>query len=208
MPKPRRLLVPTVASGLLAGAVVGLAPSPALADTAVIKRPGAHPDYIFEAEPHFLLGIADPPGVIDDDDVGVGVGFRGSIEIVDNGFVSSINNTVAIGFGFDFVHYDGGGCYFRDRRDRRGRICVDDDTNVFWLPVVLQWNFWLTRNWSVFGEPGFALRIDDNNRDGDSDLGFDPIVFYAGGRFHFNERITLTMRMGWPTFSVGVSFLL
>lgn len=31
---------------------------------------------------------------------------------------------------------------------------------------------------------------------------------YADGRFHFTDRITLTMRIGHPTASVGVSFLL
>jgi hypothetical protein len=36
---------------------------------------------------------------------------------------------------------------------------------------------------------------------------FDP-VFYAGGRFHFTERIALTVRAGYPDFSVGLSFLL
>jgi hypothetical protein len=33
-------------------------------------------------------------------------------------------------------------------------------------------------------------------------------AIYAGGRFHFTEHITLTMRVGHPTASVGVSFLL
>ena len=33
-------------------------------------------------------------------------------------------------------------------------------------------------------------------------------AFYAGARFHFTDRITLTMRVGYPDFSLGVSFLL
>lgn len=64
---------------------------PAAADRSVIKQPGAHPDYVFEAEPHLLLAPFD--------DLEPGVGFRGTIEIVDNGFVKTINNTVGIGFG-------------------------------------------------------------------------------------------------------------
>jgi hypothetical protein len=52
----------------------------------------------------------------------------------------------------------------------------------------------------VFGEPGGLI-----------DFGKKPKphpAIYAGGRFHFTERITLTMRVGHPTASVGVSFLL
>ena len=31
-----------------------------------------------------------------------------------------------------------------------------------------------------------------------------PVV---GGRFHFNDSVALTMRLGYPAFSLGVSFL-
>ncbi len=179
-------------------AAVAVSASPwASADQSVIKRPGAHPDYVFEAEPHLVLGLFDGPG---DDDEALGPGFRGTIELVDNGFISSINNTVGIGFGLDWIFYGdhchGGG---------RNRDCHDHDRII--LPVVMQWNFWLSRNWSVFGEPGVALNIRDRHDD-DDDLDFDPFVFYAGGRFHFNDTISLTMRVGYPTFSVGASFFL
>ena len=32
-------------------------------------------------------------------------------------------------------------------------------------------------------------------------------VFSAGGRYHFTDSLALTMRIGYPTFSLGVSFL-
>jgi hypothetical protein len=140
----------------------------ALADTSTIKLPGAHPDYVFEAEPHALLAPFD--------DFRPGLGFRGTIELVDNGFVSSINNTVGIGFGADWAK------------------------DHFRVPVVMQWNFWLSRNWSVFGEPGALIDFGNKARP-------HPAI-YVGGRFHFTDRITLTMRVGHPTASVGVSFLL
>lgn len=147
-------------------------PRAAAADQMVIKRPGLHPNYNIELEPHLLLFP------FHDGDVGAGV--RASFEIVDNGFITSINNTVAVGTGLDWG--------------------VDNA----WVPIVLQWNFWLSRNWSVFGEPGIAVRLRDAGRRKTS---FDPIVMYAGGRFHFTDNITLTMRLGRPTMSVGVSFL-
>jgi hypothetical protein len=140
----------------------------ALADVSTIKLPGAHPDYIFEAEPHALVAPFDA--------FRPGVGFRGTFVIVQNGFISSINNSIGIGIGADWTK------------------------DHFRVPVVMQWNFWLSRNWSVFGEPGGLI-----------DFGKKPKphpAFYAGGRFHFTERITLTMRVGHPTASVGVSFLL
>lgn len=42
----------------------------------------------------------------------------------------------------------------------------------------------------------------------DGNLELEPFVLYAGGRYHFTDDIALTMRIGYPTFSLGVSFLL
>jgi len=84
-------------------------------------------------------------------------------------------------------------------------VCVQvsgrNHVNYFYLPVVMQWNFWLHRKWSVFGEPGVAIYFDDGKAE------FTPFVVYAGGRYHFNDRIALTMRLGYPSFSLGVSFM-
>lgn len=154
-----------------------------------------------------LVGFIDPPGAAHGN--GFGVGFRGAVQIVDNGFVPKINNSVAIGFGLDWLHYGRSGSYCRARDLQGGCARLDDDRSVdaVWLPVVLQWNFWLSRNWSVFGEPGLALRYEGNSG---GDRRFHPefIQFYAGGRYHFADTIALTMRVGYPTFSVGVSFLM
>jgi hypothetical protein len=30
----------------------------------------------------------------------------------------------------------------------------------------------------------------------------------VGGRYHFNDRISLTMRIGYPSFAIGISFFL
>jgi len=98
----------------------------------VIKRPGLHPDYVFEAEPHLALGLWGGRG--NDAGDGFGPGFRGTIELVDNGFISKINNTVGIGFGLDWLFYGehchGGG---------NNRRCHDRDRLLF--PVVVQSNF-------------------------------------------------------------------
>jgi hypothetical protein len=157
-------------------AVFALAASPAVAradEHSIIRSPGDHPAYIFEAEPHLLVGFAGPF----DNNGNFGVGFRGTVHIA-NGFVPSINDSVGVGFGFDV--------------GTNGHVLV---------PVVMQWNFWLSTHWSVFGEPGFAFGSGDRGT-------FLWPAFYAGGRFHFTDRIALTMRLGYPDFSLGVSFLL
>ena len=72
----------------------------------------------------------------------------------------------------------------------------------------MQWNFWFTPHWSAFGEPGLVLRIrDDDNFHNDDDLDLD-IALYVGGRFNFNDQIALTLRLGTPASSFGVSFFL
>src|SRR5687768_12541502 len=83
----------------------------------IIKNPGDHPDYVFEVEPHALLGYAGPfeKGKSD-----FGAGFRGTLILLNNGFIPSINNSVGIGFGADIFFKHG----------------------TFFIPVVMQWNFW------------------------------------------------------------------
>jgi len=206
--RPRRSLLAvarTLAVALLF--LLTLAARTAAADTLVIKRPGAHPNYDFEAEPHALLGFIDPPGPGHGN--GFGFGFRGTFELVDNGFVETINNTIGIGFGADYVHYSLG----RSRcvEALPGQPCVREGDEYavenLWFPIVMQWNFFLSRNWSVFGEPGGAIRYESSEGD-DSELKIEPLQMYVGGRYHFAEAMTLTMRLGYPTFSVGLSFLL
>jgi len=171
-------------AALALGLVILAFAKPALAQS-IIKQPGNHPNYSFEAEPHLLIGLWGIPGP--GDDTGLGAGFRGSVVIVDNGFVRTINNSVAISFGIDWMNFD-------------------DNDDFVWLPVAMQWNFWLSPNWSVLGEPGLALRFNDDRFRDDVDLDF---VFYAGGRYHFSDTVSLTMRLGWPSaFSLGVSFFM
>jgi hypothetical protein len=188
-----------------ASIVLAVSPSDARAES-IIKNPGDHPDYVAELEPHGLFGWGHRYG-----SGGFGLGVRATFKIVDNGFVKTINNSIGIGVGLDWVRY--GGCYY-DGWYGPGRYrygCAGSD--YFMIPVVMQWNFWLTTRWSVFGEPGFHIyhRSFDNycgglpgcNPPSSTNLDF---AFYGGARFHFNETIALTMRIGYPTLSVGASF--
>lgn len=176
------------------GAALLTAAKTASADRLVIREPGLHPAYMLEAEPHLALGFIDPPGPARG--TGIGMGARGAVEIVDNGFIPTINNTIAIGFGLDWVSYGGGAC-----PPGAEEPCDREHSNL-WIPLVLQWNFWLSEDWSVFGEPGPALRLEG------SKVSVEPLEFWVGGRWHFMQYAALTMRVGYPTFTVGVSFLL
>jgi hypothetical protein len=84
------------------------------------------------------------------------------------------------------------------------------------FPVVMQWNFFVAQRWSVFGEPGLVIfdgLFDANcppNAPCDHVIGgasVQPAIF-VGGRYHLSEAISLTMRLGFPEFSLGASFFL
>jgi hypothetical protein len=183
---------------------------------AQIKEPGAHRSYSVELEPHALLLWRDHARDHWDDGSGYGLGMRASIPIVENGFVSSINNSVAIGFGLDWGRYSHR-CWLRKDREWTGD-CTNDE---FLVPVVMQWNFYFTQAFSVFGEPGLAIRHSrwswpNGYCDGpngvvpcdysDNDTDVEPVL-YLGGRLG-NDDVSFTFRVGWPYASVGASFFL
>ena len=176
----------------------------------VIKLPGAHPRYDVELEPHLLVAW-DHPGWRNDE--GIGPGLRLAIPIVEQGPIQKINNSMAIGFGLDWAYYD----------DQCG--LGDCSVSAFYVPVVLQWNFWLTDVISVFGEPGFGFRYTTWSNDGYYDCPYNPndarcnyyyrdtndldpiFIFQMGGRFMFSDNIGAMVRIGYPYFSAGLTFL-
>jgi len=152
-----------------------------------------------EIEPHALLGFW---GVLYRGS-GFGLGGRFSIPIVDNGFVSSINNSVAISFGLDVLFYNacwyGGGC----------------SATILQFPVAMQWNFFVARRWSVFGEPGLVVyhgffdSCPPGIHCGDAPLDTSVVpALFLGARYHLSDSTSLTMRVGFPSFSFGFSFFL
>jgi hypothetical protein len=170
-----------------------------------IASPGAHPHYAVELEPHMLFGW-DAQYAGD----GFGLGGRVSIPVTHRGFVPSINNSVAIGLGLDWLHY--GDCYYYYGGGAYG--CGAD---FFQFPVVMQWNFYFSRHWSVFAEPGFYVyhgAFAANYCGGGGPPGCvyptttsADVAFWAGGRYQFTDKVALTMRIGYPTFSLGVSLM-
>ena len=193
---------------------------PARADD-TIRRAGDHPRYAVEIEPHAILGwAAQWVGT------GFGLGGRISINLTHQGFVPTINNSVAIGVGLDWVHYSATGCV-HDPRFPANCYGLGYYANADFLqfPVVMQWNFYVARRWSVFGEPGFYIYhgiysapnypcngpglppCDYYRGFYGADTGIGP-AFWVGGRFHFSESAALTMRVGFPDLlTIGASFM-
>jgi hypothetical protein len=142
-----------------------------------IRTPGAHIRYGFELEPEAIFVMKRP---LND---GPGVGVRGSIPVLFNGFIPQLNNSVAITFGFDKDPVAKGRSYY--------------------MPVALQWNFWIAPIFSVAGEPGLLFEFADKVR-------VYPQV-WGGARLHFTETVALMARVSLPeapAFSIGVSFFL
>jgi hypothetical protein len=177
---------------LAAGALVALAAPSADAAT-IIKNPGQHPDYAVELEPHLNFGFFNyryygPRGRYGY--LEFGAGFRATIPVMDPGFVRKINDSVGITFGADIT-----GC--------PSNSYCSGYTHIR-LPVGIQWNFWITPAFSAFADAGFTPAIDAGRG---AYGGFYPDFFLqAGLRVLFTNKVGLTVRVGYPFVSVGVSF--
>jgi len=200
MLRPLALLVLAAVLGL------GLGARPAAADT-LVRRWSYQPRSRVELEPHLVLGAVSPPGP--GAGSGAGVGVRASFLLSPDGFLAGVDDSVALGIGLDVVHYYGTGGRFGDcLRTTPGpagtTICTEvstDPTNYAFVPVVMQWSFWLSPGFSLFGEPGLNIFAASGG------TGVAPAL-YVGGRFRVSDAVTLTLRLGWPTFAIGGSFFL
>ncbi len=178
---PRGSRLSPRAAQLISAAALGLGcllmPGNAMADAYGITHPRQHIDYYFELEPEVVIVFGRNL------DEGPGLGVRGSIPVMFNGFIPSINNSIAVTFGFD--------------KDPIGR------GHTYNVPMALQWNFWLHRNFSVFGEPGIFLQFKDDHKT------HAEFQVWGGARVHFTDNVGLTARVSLPNTpaaSLGVSF--
>lgn len=205
----------TVVAGVCAAGLVFVAAERSA--SAQIKSPGSHPRYGVEVEPHLVLQWTHHPWHSNED--GLGLGARFNIPIIEDGPIKKINNSMAIGFGVDWVHFSdycwGWGYWRGPVPDQYARS--ECEASHLWFPVVLQWNFWLTKVISVFGEPGLAIVHErweyywdcagDWCKYDESDTDVEPVLFAAGARFLFTDTFGLTVRLGWPYASAGASLL-
>ena len=122
------------------GAVLVMAwANPARAQT-TLRVPGLRPKYAVELEPHLVLSPFDAP----DDPSGDGYGFgaRASLEIAPEGFIENLNDSVGIGFGLDWVHYDCAvaGCASASRRPRAEFRCASRPARTIRATCSCRWS--------------------------------------------------------------------
>jgi hypothetical protein len=152
--------------------------------------------YPIEIEPHFTFGPENIYGA-----TGFGGGLRIGIPLI-VGAIGRVPDNLALTFGADILHYDN--CYFAN----------DCGANYLMVPVAAQWNLFVARRVSLFGEAGaFVYKgwfdecgPDNNGCAAPSDFGVLPTVA-IGGRVHISRFSAFTLRIGYPTTTFGLSFL-
>jgi hypothetical protein len=153
--------------------------------------------YPLEIEPHFSFGAENVYGA-----TGFGAGLRAGIPLV-AGWLGSVPDNLAISFGADLLHYDN--CYY----------ATNCGANYLLAPVAAQWNIFVARPVSLLLEGGAFLYKGwfDGCGPGDgpgcsapSSFGLLPTVA-LGGRIHVGRYTAFTVRLGYPTSTLGVSFL-
>lgn len=158
-----------------------------------LREPTAYP---IEVEPHFAFGADNVYG-----SSGFGAGVRLGVPVA-VGHIGRAPQNLAISFGGDLLHYDN--CYYGD-------FC---SANYLLVPAALQWNVAVARPVSVFLEGGAFLYKGWFDRCGSgnpgcsapSDFGLLPTIA-LGGRVHLGDDVALTLRVGYPATTLGVSFM-
>jgi hypothetical protein len=168
-----------LAAAAFASTLVGLWATDSRAEEVVIDKPHDHPSYRLEVEPHGLIGF----GRVDDGAV-LGAGLRLNFVLVDP-FIKTVNNNIAIGVGGDL---------FFHRYGLSGLV-----------PLMGQWNFFVLEHFSIFGEGGLGFGFFNGKY---NDHVYLTPLLALGGRIHLVERIAITLRVGYPALSVGLSFFL
>ncbi len=171
---------------------------------AQIGQPGAHPRYTVDLEPHVLAEWDNSAPCSSD---GLGAGVRATIPFLQDGPVPGINNNMGIGLGADYAY-------------RSDNHCTGiRSANGLTIPVVLQWNFFLLRRLSVFGEVGVAWQhwwnapylyacTGPSCGGGYTSTNQLGAVAAAGGRLMVTDRFAFLLRLGWPYISVGAAMWL
>jgi hypothetical protein len=136
--------------------------------------------------------------------LGPAAGVRFAVPIVDNGFVSSIDNAVYLTVGGDLLFEACvGGCGAKD----------DDYGVALAVPFTGRWQFNFTPRWSAYGEVGPNLYIHSGwfgkgHFPGPGHVGDAWVAFTVGGKWHFAPTVSLTLSLGAPYSQVGLDMQL
>ncbi|HEX4340509.1 MAG TPA: hypothetical protein VH062_31590 [Polyangiaceae bacterium] len=138
-------------------------------------EPVYHPPYRVELEADVVGETLAPPYPVTR---GAGAGIRGSFPVVDRGVLGNMDN-FALSAGLDWIG--------------------SSTDPHFFIPFELQWNLWLTQEFSLRFEPGVALMFGAGTRVVPS--------LYAGARYRIWRQLYVQGRVGIPVATIGVSML-
>lgn len=138
----------------------------------------------------------------------VGFGLRLDIAIVERGLIKKVNDELAMTFGGEALFDEAKG-KGKDKGKGKGKGKDKDkgkgngDNALarlnLTLPVAVQWNFIFKRKFSAFPELGLEFPFDD--------LLSPNFYFAVGGRWHFNPRLALLVRLtDSRVFHLGLTF--
>jgi hypothetical protein len=156
-------------------------------------------DHDRPADLSLLLGVPIP--------FGFGAGMRFGIPVAPNGFIGSINDAVFVEPGFQFVFWSD----------------FDRSQVGFEIPILMRWDFFLTRAWTVFGSVGpvfgiwfdraggghgnFEVKGKEIFRPGEAP-GFFGVSFGGGALYNFSPDTALRLDASTGMIAVGILFRL
>jgi hypothetical protein len=195
--RPSRALAAIASLG--AASALFLVSAPASAQQVVVReRVAGEPSaYLLEIEPHFTFGAENVYG-----NTGYGAGLRAGVPFVPS-LLTNVPDNLAFSLGADFLHYEN--CFFPDR-------C---GANYLDFIGAVQWNIFVLPRLSVFAEGGAFVyagfftgcsAADGPDCANPSRTGVLPTLA-VGGRLHFADHAALALRLGYPSMTLGLSFL-
>jgi hypothetical protein len=139
-------------------------------------EPEIHQPYRLEVEAAVIGEVTNPPGGTNR---GAGIGGRVAVPILPRLILGNRDN-LAICAGADYSW-------------------TSADRHV-WIPVVAQWNIWITSDFSARLEPGVALVVGNGT--------YVRPAGYLGLRYRVYRHLYITGRVGVPDATIGASLFL
>ena len=176
-----------------------LPPEPAPKTPATTGGPRAswHPRYGAEIEPHFVIAGLDKYGP------GLGLGLNVTIPIWQNAPFRGFDDDISFGVGLDWVRY----AAYKPAEPKGSTVL----TYAVYVPAFIQWNIWLGARASIFLEPTLMFRFasyPDTCPLQNCEAGTRVMPTGSIGiRFRIVNRVSATIRVGWPLVSFGASWL-
>jgi len=159
-----------------------------------------HPRYGAEIEAHGSIAAFDKFFV------GMGGGARVTVPVWSHTPFKGFDNDLGVGIGLDVIRY----AAYKPNDPSGSSLSLV----AYYVPLSLQWNVWLGARASLFIEPTLLYRYAEYI---DSCVGVGPKpcapttrflpTGSAGLRFRIADRVSGTIRIGWPVASLGASWL-